>query len=127
MEKVSISLLEVGDKARSKAELFSLLTTEGHLYLPPYKYCSIEFIADIVEGKRKVSCLSAAEFNLLMKALESKEVIICHLPHIKGLRTEDLVNFLVDDSQWENYLPSNYNETVLYRDWVGNLCKYCSH
>ena len=59
MEKVSINLLEVGDKARTKGELYRILTAEGHLYLPPYKYCSVDFMADIIEGKRNVnrSCL----------------------------------------------------------------------
>ena len=62
-----------------------------------------------------------------MKALESKDVLISYLPHIKGLRTEDLVYFLVNDSEKEEYLPSNYNHIVLYRDWVGNLCKLVFH
>ena len=49
-----MNLLEVGDKAKSKIELYRILTSEGNLYLPPYKYCSVDFIADIMEGKRQV-------------------------------------------------------------------------
>ena len=58
MEKVSLNLLDVGGKARSKSELYKLLTVEGHLYLPPYKFCSVDFMADIIEGKRKVMAFS---------------------------------------------------------------------
>ena len=34
----TINLLEIGNKARSKAEIYRLLTVDGRLYLPPYKY-----------------------------------------------------------------------------------------
>ena len=55
MDKVTTNLLDIGGKAHSKAELYKLLTVEGHLFLPPYKYCSIDFMADIIEEKRKVN------------------------------------------------------------------------
>ena len=55
MKKITINLLDVGRKVRSKAELYKLSTVEGQLYLPTYKYCSIDYMADIIEGKRKVS------------------------------------------------------------------------
>ena len=32
-----VNLLELGSKARSKSELYRLLTHEANLYLPPYK------------------------------------------------------------------------------------------
>ena len=60
MEKVSLNLLDVEGKARSKSELYKLLTVEGHLYLPPYKFCNFEFMADIIEGKRKVTAFPNA-------------------------------------------------------------------
>ena len=46
MNSVSINLLEIGDKARSKSELYRILTVEGALYLPPYKFWSVDFMAD---------------------------------------------------------------------------------
>ena len=51
---VSINLLDLGSKARSKGELYKLLTSDANLYLPPYKECTIEFITDYLEGKKKV-------------------------------------------------------------------------
>ena len=50
MEKATVNLLEIGEKARFKLELYKILTAEAHLYLPLYKYCSVDFIADIIEG-----------------------------------------------------------------------------
>ena len=66
MEKVSINLLEVDDKARTKEELYRILTAEGHLYLPPYKYFSVDFMTDIIECKRNVSrlCLFRSPYHV---------------------------------------------------------------
>ena len=50
MEKVPLNLLDVGGKARSKADVYQPLSLEGRLYLPQEK-CYINFIADIIEGK----------------------------------------------------------------------------
>ena len=60
MEKVCLNLLDVGGKVRSKSELYKLLTVEGHFYLPKYKFCNVEFMAHIIEGKRKVAALPYA-------------------------------------------------------------------
>ena len=42
MENIAeLSLIDLGIKARSKVELYKLLTSEGNLYLPPYKEWNI--------------------------------------------------------------------------------------
>ena len=38
MKVESVNLLEIGNKAQFKGELYRLLTPEGCLYLSPYKY-----------------------------------------------------------------------------------------
>ena len=125
MERISISLLEVGDKARSKSELYKILTVEGALYLPPYKFCSVNFMADIIEGKQNVSDHLFLLW-LLLQALEAKDVVMRVLPHIAGLRTEDLLKFLLEKCGAESYLPPRWSEINLYREWIGNLCKELS-
>ena len=72
MEKVTLNLIEVGGKTRSKLELYKLLTVDGHLYLPPYKYCSVDFMADIIEGKRKVGIKTAALCFILIRHSKQK-------------------------------------------------------
>ena len=37
MKKLSLNLKEVGKKARTKWEMYRLLTVEGKFFLPPYK------------------------------------------------------------------------------------------
>ena len=45
MEK--INLLEIGNAAKSKHELYRILTVEGGMNLPPEKECSMTFISEI--------------------------------------------------------------------------------
>jgi hypothetical protein len=54
-ERVEINLLSLAAKAQSKYELYKLLTVEADYYLPPYKECSIEFIAEILNERKQVS------------------------------------------------------------------------
>ena len=42
-----INLLQVGNSAKSKHELYQILTVEGGMYLRPEKECSITFISEI--------------------------------------------------------------------------------
>ena len=47
------------------------------------------------------------------------------VPQIKGLRVEDFVHFI--ETEVENgteYLPENYKETTLNRQWISNLCMF---
>ena len=42
-----INLLEIGNNAKSKYEIYRILTVEGGMYLPPEKECSMTFISEI--------------------------------------------------------------------------------
>ena len=50
----TINVSQLGVKARSKNEMYRLLTVEAKIYLPPQKECSIYFIRDIFHGQKKV-------------------------------------------------------------------------
>ena len=51
---IAINLAQLGAKAKSKNEMYRILTVEAKIYLPPQKECSIYFIRDIFLGKKKV-------------------------------------------------------------------------
>ena len=51
---IAINLAQLGNKAKSKNEMYRILTVEAKIYLPPLKECSIYFIRDIFLGKKKV-------------------------------------------------------------------------
>ena len=50
-----LSVLDVGVKAKSKLEIYRILTTEGGIYLPPPKEWNYQFIRDIITGAKLVS------------------------------------------------------------------------
>ena len=77
MDQGFVNLIELGGKARSKAELYRLLTAEGHLYLPPYKICPVDFIADVIDGKKSVWFNSFRKAKLLVLGTRVQG---CHYP-----------------------------------------------
>ena len=52
-----LKVTDLSIKAKSKIELYRILTTEGDVILPPSKEWSIDFIRDIISGKKLVSLL----------------------------------------------------------------------
>jgi hypothetical protein len=40
---------------KSKVDIYNILAIEGQLYLPPINDCSMDFIREIMNGKKKVS------------------------------------------------------------------------
>ena len=52
-----LKVTDLSIKAKSKIELYRILTTEGDVFLPPSKEWSIDFIRDIISGKKLVSLL----------------------------------------------------------------------
>ena len=47
MEYSRVNLKTVGFKAKSKAELYRTLVTEGKMYLTPMMECGLDFISEI--------------------------------------------------------------------------------
>ena len=54
MDTTKINVNMLGLKARTKNEMYRLLTTEVDMYLPPQKETSIYFVKDIIHNKKKV-------------------------------------------------------------------------
>ena len=45
------------------------------------------------------------------------------VPQIKGLTVEDFVNFIETEVHYGvDYLPKNYKEIALNRQWIVHLC-----
>ena len=52
MDSFELTVTEVG--AKSKVEIYRLLTAEGGLYLPPAKNINFQFLRDIITGAKKI-------------------------------------------------------------------------
>ena len=72
MESASLNLVEVGNKAKSKWELYRLLTVEGGLYLPPEDQTNMEFISDIFFNEKKVRKEKSFNDNFIYSGLTFK-------------------------------------------------------
>ena len=122
MEKSTINLNILGVKARTKNELYRILTTEANMYLPPQKETSIYFVRDIIHNRKKVCFIY---LNLTLQALYMEDVKPRAVPQIKGLRVEDFVHFIETEVDGGvDFLPQNYQEITLNRQWIINLCKF---
>ena len=44
------------------------------------------------------------------------------MPHVAGLRSNDLIKFVVEDCDGEDYLPRSYIDYIPNRAWLANLC-----
>lgn len=53
--KIKVSRAELSGKMKSKLDIYRVLSTEGQLYLPPYNEVTMDFLSDIIQGKKKVS------------------------------------------------------------------------
>jgi len=56
---------------KSKLDIYNILSKEGQMYLPPFNECSMSFIKDILNGKKKVSTLLQLTSSLDMLLTQS--------------------------------------------------------
>ena len=122
IEKSQTNLAEVGVKAQSKSEIYRALVVEESLYLPPQKEASMMFISQIAIEEKKVIALYSIHYILLLKALKSKDLIMCTVPHINGLRSEDFIS-LINKWNANEYLPDNWVKYAPNGAWLINLCE----
>ena len=53
-QRVAITTAEFSAKAKSKAEIYRLLTVDAGAYLPEYAVCTIYFLRQIVRGEKRL-------------------------------------------------------------------------
>ena len=75
---MTINVSQLGTKAKSENEMYRKLTVEANIYLPPQKECSIYFIRDIFNGKKKI------DISLLLISMPG---FICRRSQSKGCHT----------------------------------------
>ena len=76
---VDFNINDLAAKCWSKYELYSVLTTEGGVYLLPLQEVTQKYLRKILIGwKQYISC---------------KKVNVINVPHYKGLTVQDLLSF----------------------------------
>jgi hypothetical protein len=59
MEVKRIHTREMSQLFKSKKEIYTVLMSEGQLYLPPFEDCTIDYMRDIFNGRKKVRSISS--------------------------------------------------------------------
>ena len=103
MEK-EITISDIAIHAKSKKEIFHVLTVEGGLYLPPINDSNKKYIQNIMKG--------------LKKFLYAKNVKVVKTPHIKGLSIKEIIAWAKDNSDIDCYLPTYSYHKYPDRDWI---------
>ena len=71
--------------------------------------------------ERKKESHSVLKF--IFQALFLNEVKPRSVPQINGLRVENFVDFIENETvHGIDFLPENYKEITLNRQWIANLC-----
>ena len=110
---------ETALKGRTKKEIYRILTVNGKLYLPPEAQTNSEFVHDIMVGKKKASISI-----LIYQVLKNKDVVIAHVPHIKGLRVHQLLYEARKHWDIDEYMPDLADDKLPSREYVINVSKY---
>ena len=101
------TIIDLAAKCRSKSEVYHILATEGGVYLPPMQDATQKYLRDILRGnKLYVKC---------------KDVKIVHVPHYKGLRVKEILNYAKSKVHILKYMPDyEYNKDP-NRTWLWNV------
>ena len=106
MEK-SFTLNDVAIKARSKKEVYYVLTTEGGIYLPPIIDANSSYLKEIVRGTKLF--------------LYSKNVKVIKVPQIKKLFVNDILKWGKSKTNIDAYLPTYKYVKFPNREWICNV------
>ena len=79
----------------------------------------------VSEGKRSAYSVWFCSSNSF-QWLFSNEVKVWSIPHVEGLRFQNIIYFIVNKIDSEIYLPSNYFIYYPSRVWLCNLGKHFS-
>ena len=59
---------------------------------------------------------------IFLKVLYSKDVSVCIVPQIKGLRSNDILAYFLRECNGKQHLPHNYFDRIQNRTWMANMC-----
>ena len=81
---------------KSKLDLFNILAKEGQIYLPPLEYCSMDFLKQIMSGKKRY--------------LKNEDICMVNVPRFSELSAKNIYERIRGISFFMNYLPSDNNQ-----------------
>ena len=92
IEKSSqLTISEISLKARSKKEVYTILSIEDGIYLHPISDANQSYLKGILTVKKKYFL--------------SKDIMVKRVPQIEHLRVKELINFASENCDIKSYLP----------------------
>lgn len=99
-----ITLNDVSLKAKSKKEIYLVLTVEGGLYLPPILDANRKYLRALMIGKKKF--------------LYSSKIKVTKVPQVENLAIKNILEFAAKNVDIQNYLPEYEYNKQPNRDWL---------
>ena len=88
-------------------DMLTILYFVGQLYLPPYEECTIEFMRDILSGKKQ------AFLNSQMKIIK--------VPNFAELTASKVYEMAINNGKINRYLPTFTFKRPLNREYLFNV------
>jgi hypothetical protein len=82
---------DINKFVKSKDDLYAILAIEGQLHLPPFDDCTLEFLRDILAGRKK--------------AMSNSQINMVNVPRLKEFNVAALTARAMSDSLCQQYLP----------------------
>ena len=98
---------DIGIKCRSKREVYSVLTSEGGLYLPPMANCTQKFLRGVLIGDKSY--------------IRCKDVRVIKVPHLDGLRVKGILGWARERVDIDRFLPEYEYDKEPSREWLCNV------
>ena len=98
---------DIGIKCRSKREVYTVLSSEGGIFLPPIVDATQKYLRALMLGdKSYVKC---------------SEVKVIRVPHLEGLRVKDILHWARERVEIDRYIPNYEYQKEPNREWFVNL------
>ena len=114
-----VTAIEFAAKYRSKVEVYMFLTHTVKKYLPCHRTITIFFCKDIVMGRKRGKHIEV--ILIMITAISRDDVRTINVPHYEGLRVADIIDFAMQHSEFDKYLPDGKERRQLPREFVANV------
>lgn len=84
-----------------------LLTSLGQLYLPPYDECTVEFMRDLMCGKKR--------------CFHNKDIKMVNVPVLPELTAKRIYEMVIGIDKFRSYLPDNTFKRALNKEYLFNV------
>ena len=98
---------DIGVKCRSKREVYTVLSSEGGIFLPPISDATQKYLRAVMLGDKN--------------HVKYSEVKVIRVPHLEGLRTKDILQWARERVDIDRYISDYEYQKEPNREWFVNF------